>query len=315
MSLVNAQRSAGFQYWLHKIKLFLGLSRTSHALLDVATPAMAALIYLGHFPNSYIIVVGLITAFAGYTAVYALNDIVDIGIDRQRLSLVDKPQAIFDVDEVFVQHPLAQGLISPAHGMLWFGFWALIALIGAWLLNTYCAILFVISACLELIYCKLLKITHFKIIPSALVKASGGVAGVLAVDPEPSMGFIVVLILWLAAWEVGGQNIPNDIVDMENDSKVDARTTLTVRGLDESVFFLVTASGMAAFGGIVIYFLAGEGLRWLYIFGATFFGYYLIVKPAKAVYDNPTKQTAGSLFNRASYMPLMFLLLAAVSCA
>ena len=58
-------------------KLFLGLSRTPHGILDMATPPMAALLWLGHFPPFLVVIVGLITAFAGYTAVYALNDLID----------------------------------------------------------------------------------------------------------------------------------------------------------------------------------------------------------------------------------------------
>lgn len=298
-----------------RLKLYFGLSRTSHAMLDVATPAMAALLYLGCFPDVWTILIGLFTAFAGYTSVYALNDIIDIGIDRQRLSLDAQDQQVFHVDEIFVQHPLAQGLISYRDGLLWFGVWALVALIGAWILNPYCALLFLVSASLETIYCKLLRISHFKIIPSAMVKASGGVAGVLAVDPSPSTGFVVVLALWLAAWEIGGQNIANDIVDMENDAKVSARTTLTVKGLQESVFYLIAACGMTVFGSIAIYFLSGSGVGWLYLPGAIILGWYLILGPAKALYLNPGPPMAARLFNRASYLPLAFLIVTALSCA
>ena len=296
-----------------RLKLFLGLSRTPHALLDVATPAMAALLYLGHFPDYFTIIVGLVTAFAGYTAVYALNDIVDVRVDMQRLSVCSTEQELFDVDEIFVRHPIAQGLISHRDAILWLMFWSIIAIIGAWALNPYCGLLFLVSASLEAVYCRLLKISHLKIVPSALVKASGGVAGVLAVDPHPSMAFVGLLILWLASWEIGGQNIAIDIVDMDNDSKVQARTTLTVKGLKDAVFYLVLASGMTFFGCVAIYAVADKGVGWLYPIGAAFLGWYLIVRPAWDLYMEPTPVTAARLFNRASYLPVAFLLLACVS--
>ncbi len=296
-----------------RFKLFLGLSRTPHALLDVATPAMAALLYLGCFPDYFTIILGLVTAFAGYTAVYALNDIVDVHVDRQRLSLCSTDQELFDVDEIFVRHPVAQGLISYGDAMLWFLFWGSIAIVGAWALNPYCGLLFVLSAALEAVYCRLLKISHLKIVPSAIVKASGGVAGVLAVDPDPSMAFVGILILWLASWEIGGQNIVNDIVDMDNDSRVNARTTLTVRGLKDAVFYLVVASGMTFLGGLAIYAVSGQGVGWLYPFGAVFFGWYLIIGPARDLYMAPEPVTASRLFNRASYLPLAFLVLTTIS--
>ena len=54
-----------------RIKLFMALSRTPHGLLDMATPALAALFWLGAIPSLRVVMIGVITAFAGYTAVYA----------------------------------------------------------------------------------------------------------------------------------------------------------------------------------------------------------------------------------------------------
>ena len=180
-------------------------------------------------------------------------------------------------------------------------------------MNPICALIFLLSAFLETIYCKLLKITHLKIIPSALVKASGGLAGVYAVDPLPSVGFVIVLLLWLAAWEVGGQNVANDIMDMNDDAKVAARTTSTVKGVPESIFRIVSAVSIAAFAGISIYFLAGKGVGMLYPFGAALLGWFLLMRPAHNLYYDASPGTAALLFNRASYMPLGFLLMTGVS--
>ena len=158
-------------------KLFLGLSRTPHGILDMATPPMAALLWLGHFPPFPVVIVGLITAFAGYTAVYALNDLIDHRVDKERMSFRDRSTDMPTVDEIMVRHPVAQGMLSFESGFWWFAFWAIVALAGAWWLNPFCAGLFVVSASLEGLYCELLRITHLKIVPSALVKASGGLEG------------------------------------------------------------------------------------------------------------------------------------------
>jgi 4-hydroxybenzoate polyprenyltransferase len=274
-------------------KLFLGLSRTPHGILDVATPAMAALLWLGHFPPLSVVVVGLFAAFAGYTAVYALNDIVDYRIDKQRLTGTEDSAEIFHVDEIMVRHPLAQGVLSYSSGLAWCAFWAF--------------------AALETAYCLLLRVTHLKIIPSAMVKALGGLAGVYAVDPDPSLSFTALLFLWLAAWEVGGQNIANDIVDTDGDARVGARTTSTVKGITESVFRLLVAVSMAAVGGVAIYWVAGAGVDWPYPIGAAILGWLLLLKPAKQVYYDPGPATAATLFNRASYMPAGFLILVLIS--
>ena len=63
----------------------MALSRTSHGILDVATPVLAALVWLGNFPPPFTMIVGFITALAGYTAVYAFNDLVDYEVDKERL--------------------------------------------------------------------------------------------------------------------------------------------------------------------------------------------------------------------------------------
>jgi 4-hydroxybenzoate polyprenyltransferase len=294
-------------------KLFLGLSRTPHGVLDMATPPMAALLWLGHFPPAGTVIIGLITAFAGYTAVYALNDLIDYRVDKERMSLRDRSTDTPTVDEITVRHPVAQGMLSFASGLWWFVLWAIIALAGAWWLNPVCAGLFVASASLEGLYCKLLRITHLKIIPSALVKASGGLAGVYAVDPNPSLGFVAVLCLWLAAWEVGAQNIANDIVDMDDDARVSARTTITVKGMPESIFVMLTAIAMAAGAGIALYWMAGDGVSWIYPIGAALIAWKLLLEPARRVYYHPGPALAASLFNKASYMPISFLILVVIS--
>lgn len=294
-------------------RLFLGLSRTPHGLLDMCTPAMAAILWLGSFPPVSVIVVGLITAFAGYTAVYALNDLVDCRIDKERLNRPQDSNTVLRVDEVLVRHPVARGVLSFRSGVMWFCAWAVIAVSGAYWLNPFCGLLFLISSSLESLYCKMLRLTHLKIIPSAIVKATGGLAGVYAVDPGPAPGFVALLFLWLAAWEIGGQNIVNDIVDVEDDVRVSARTTLTVLGMQEAVFVLLAGVSMAVLSGIAIYWLAGKGIGPFYLIGAACLSWKLLLQPAREVYYDPNPATAAALFNKASYMPLGFLVVALIS--
>jgi hypothetical protein len=70
---------------------------------------------------------------------------------------------------------------------------------------------------------------------------------------------------------------------------------------------------MAFFGGVTVFIVAGSGVGLLYPIGATLLGYFLLLKPAKVVYESPGPGEAASLFNRASYMPLSFLLLTVIS--
>ena len=101
---------------LSRLKLFWALSRTPHGLLDMCTPAFGALLWLGHFPSLTVIVIGLVTTFAGYTAVYALNDVIDYRVDKEKVAEVGLSDAGSDLDSVGVRHPMAQGLLTGKFG-------------------------------------------------------------------------------------------------------------------------------------------------------------------------------------------------------
>ncbi|HET7839714.1 MAG TPA: hypothetical protein VFL04_08135, partial [Rectinemataceae bacterium] len=64
-----------------KARLFVGLSRMTHSILDVAHPAIGGLLVFGGFPPTPTILLGLGAAFAGFTAVFALNDVMDYRVD------------------------------------------------------------------------------------------------------------------------------------------------------------------------------------------------------------------------------------------
>jgi len=102
---------------LSRLKLFFALSRTPHGLLDMCTPAFGALLWLGHFPPVQLVVIGLITTFAGYTAVYALNDVIDYKADREKAAMGGFSKSESYLDGVLVRHPMAQGLLSFKEGL------------------------------------------------------------------------------------------------------------------------------------------------------------------------------------------------------
>ena len=193
---------------LSRVKLFLALSRTPHGLLDLATPALAALLWYGGLPPLGVTALGLVTVFAAYTAVYALNDVVDYRVDQERLKAAGPGQKAGYLDAIFMRHPLAQGQVSFGEGVLWTAAWAAVALAGAYLLNPVCAYLFLAGCLLEAVYCLLLRVSHLRTLVSGLVKTLGGVAAVLAVDPHPSRWFLLLLFLWLFSWEIGGRMFP-----------------------------------------------------------------------------------------------------------
>ena len=182
---------------LLRLKLYFALSRTPHGLLDMFTPAFGALLWLGHFPPIHVILIGLTTTFAGYTAVYALNDVVDYEADKEKAATSAFSNAQSDLDSLIVRHPMALGLLSFKQGLIWSLAWGLVALIGAYILNPVCVLIFLTGCSLEAVYCLLWRISPYRTIVSGAVKTSGAIAAVFAVDPNPSAGYLVVLFLLL----------------------------------------------------------------------------------------------------------------------
>jgi len=290
-------------------ELFWALSRTQHGLLDLATPAFAALLWLGGFPSLQVTILGIITAFAGYTAVYALNDLVDVANDRAKLAATDPADKREYLDASSgVRHPLAQGMLSLPAGVGWVLFWSALALAGAYALNPVCFFLFLTGVSLEVIYCLLLRVTSLRTLVSGLVKTTGGVAAVFAVDPAPSPWFMLGLWAWLFCWEIGGQNVPADWHDIAQDRKLGARTLPVVYGPQRASLIILSCLSLTTLLSLAVLVLAPLKVHWLMVVAAWAAGIYLLVLPALDLWRSREGIYATRLFNRASYYPLAMLL-------
>ena len=244
---------ASNSYPLQQIKHlspFFALSRTPHGLIDMAASALAALLSLGHFPSLTITLVGLITVFAGYSAVYALNDLMDLRTDRLRVridSFSETEERQMDLDGVLTRHPMAKGVLDVKAGLIWTCAWALIALLGAFWLNPVCLVFFLAGCLLEVLYCKLWRITPLRTLINGFVKTLGALAAVFAVQPDPDVVFLLLLFFWLFFWEVGGQNIPNDWADIHEDRQLQVRTIPISLGLHKAGILSIVALTAALF--------------------------------------------------------------------
>ena len=294
---------------LSRLKLFFALSRTPHGLLDMCTPAVGALLWLGHFPPLYVIVLGLITTFAGYTAVYALNDVIDYEADKEKAAIGGFSNSQSDLDGLIVRHPMAQGLLSFRQGLTWFLVWALVGLIGAYILNPVCVLIFLAACTLEAVYCMLWRVSPFRTVVSGAVKTSGAIAAVFAVDPHPSGVYLIILFLLLFFWEIGGQNIPNDWADFEEDKRFKALTIPVRYGLGAArIIVMVTLILALCLNGVIFKFSQTD-FAIFYIIISLAVGCYLLLLPAMKLYQTRKGSEAMALFNKASYYPPVLLVI------
>ncbi len=290
-----------------RLKLYLALSRTHHGLLDMTTPVFGALLWMGTLPSFGVALIGLITAFAGYTAVYALNDVVDYPSDRKKIKDGCLGDVCGDLDAVLVRHPMAQGLLNYREGLLWSLGWALVALIGAYLLNPVCAGIFLSGCLLETLYCLLWRVSPLRTVVSGGVKTLGAVAAVFAVDPSPSPLFLMVLFLCLFFWEVGGQNIPNDWTDIEDDRLAGGRTVPVCFGTPFAGFIILLCLSLSVVLSGLAFIVAPDGFNSYVIVTVLCIGVFLLLVPAVSLYRSHDRTHAMALFNRASYYPLILL--------
>ncbi len=290
--------------WGEKIRVFFGLSRMSHSILDIAHPAAGALLALGAFPAAPTAMIGFLAAFAGFTSVFALNDLMDWRVDKEKADRLRNGFAAFDLDALGYRHPIAQGKLIYQTAFLWVLFWGLLALGLAYLLNPVCALILIAAVGLETGYCSLLRVTHWKALLSGSMVGIGALAGIYAVDSHPPPALVMAFFVWTYAWEVGGRNIPNDWTDLEEDASLGIRTIPIRYGRKRSsriAFALILVTVGSSF---LFPFLAPIKHGTVYLAGAAVSGAVLLVIPAIRWLKEQSRESALILFNRTCFYPV-----------
>ncbi len=295
-----------------KLKEFVGLSRMTHSVLDVAHPALGAILVFGGIPGPFTVIVGLLAAFSGYTAVFAMNDLMDCRVDCEKMGGAGGKKECFDLDSVGLRHPIAQGVISYRAALGWVLSWGILALGLAFLLNPVCAALMAAAAALEAGYCRLLRVTHWKTILSGLMVAVGGLAGVFAVSGRPSAPLVALFVLWAFAWEVGCRNIPNDWSDIEEDTSLRIRTVPVRYGRKVSSRISYALLCVTVVTSLLFPLVVPVRHALIYQVGALAAGVALLVVPAARWLKDQKLESALYFFNRACFYPLAVFTVAAV---
>lgn len=307
---LKLKRTRGF---IIKAKYLFGLSRTPHALLDMAAPGLVALTWLGTFPPYQVILLGLLTLFSGYTAVYALNDVMDYGWDREKINDANYINQEDDLDSLLIRHPLAQGMLTLRASYIWVFLWTALAVAGAFILNPVCFLIFACAFLLETIYCMMWKVTCIKTVVSGTVKSAGSLAAVFAVDPHPSFIFLAVLFLWLFFWEIGGQNVPNDWSDIEEDLRLNARTVPVCLGARGAKLIIISTIILSILMSMFLLSLSPFRFNIPVVGAWLLTGFYFLVIPALKLYKSKSRVDALALFNRSSYYHITLLIVTGIS--
>lgn len=296
-------------------KKFIGLSRMTHSILDVAHPATGALLVLGAAPRASIIALGLLSAFSGFTAVFALNDVMDSKVDAEKMAKYKKESEAFDIDSIGTRHPIAQGALSRRAAIGWVAFWGLLSLATAFLLKPLCAALLIAAVCLELLYCRLLRVTHWKVLLSGVMVAVGGLAGVFAVSSSPAPLAVVLFALWAASWEIGGRNIPNDWSDIEEDVNLGIKTLPIRYGKAASSRIAAAFASLIILCSLAFPLAAPIRHVFVYLALAAAAGLFLLVLPGLRWLREQSTESAMAYFNKACFYPLAIFAALAICLA
>jgi 4-hydroxybenzoate polyprenyltransferase len=299
---------------IHKsAKAYIGFSRMSHAILDVGYPALGAILVLGSFPSYPLILLGLAAASAGYIAVFALNDLMDLKVDTERIEGCQRDLMHFDIDVLGMRHPVAQKALPFRHGLVWVSAWGMLSLFFAYILNPVCILILMVAVVLEIGYCRLLRVTHWKTILSGSMVGIGTLAGPYAVVRNPPWTLLLFLFLWAFLWEVGARNIPNDWADLEEDVHLGIKTFPVRYGRSASSGISFGLVCLTAFVGLLVPLVVSLPNTIVYEAGAAVTGALLLIRPGwRWVRDNSVGSALG-LFNRACFYPLVMLFVAGLA--
>lgn len=284
------------------MKRFFALSRTTHGVLDLAAPGFVALLWLGDFPQWQTILLSLFTAFAAYTAIYALNDLAGIVVDKEKF--VGGINAGYSVESSDMRYPLAQNVLPYRSGLLWFVGWFALALVGSYFLNPAIVFILVAAAVLEVVYVMLLKVTYLRTFVSGLVKSSGPIAAAFVVDPSPSLSLLLLIFAWVFLWEIGGQNVPADWNDTVEDKRVHAKTIPIQFGAQKAGLIVIIALGLTVVTSMFLPLISPVQLGTFYLLASAIAGFILLLKPGYQLYQRQEGRQAAALFDSASYYPL-----------
>ncbi|MEU9236148.1 UbiA prenyltransferase family protein [Streptomyces subrutilus] len=287
---------------------FYGFSRGTQATLSVAQPLTVALL-ADASPVPWQLAVLTLGCFAGFFSVFAVNDLLDARLDQRRFRNLRSHQGP-DLDAAGGRHPLAQGRLTQRAAVLWVVGLALMAAGICALFSWASLLLFLIAVVLEIVYCKLATVTAFKTVISGVMVAVGAMVGWFALNQTIEIVTLILLAVWLAAWEIGGRNIPNDLADLDEDVHLGLATVPVRCGARTSARLSCAALVAAACAYIALMctaFPPSTAIGAICLILAVLAAGYSLILPGRALLRSPDGSTALATFNRTSLHPALAL--------
>ncbi|WP_320774479.1 UbiA family prenyltransferase [Streptomyces sp. CRN 30] len=287
---------------LRTLSALFALSRGTQASLSVAQP-LIALLLADAGPPPQRVAVATTAAFAGFFALFAVNDVLDVDVDRRRFAHV-RPYEGTDLDGVGGRHPLARGRLSRGAALAWIVALGTVTVALTALLGGFCLLLLAVAALLQVLYCRLATVTTYKFLISGVMVAIGGSIGWFAVSGVVDPLRLGLFAVWMVAWEIGGRNVPNDLADVEEDRHLGVRTLPVVHGVRAGAavaFGFLVAAGAA---GIALACVAYDSFGAPGLAGTVLVSVVTAFRPAVVLLRRAEPPVALAVFNRASFQPV-----------
>lgn len=110
--------------------------------------------------------------------------------------------------------------------------------------------------------------------------------------------------MWIFFWEIGGQNIPADWTDIEEDRYLKAQTIPVKLGLKRAGLFCVVTLLATTFLSFIVFWASPLTFGPFYLLLGLVINIFLLLWPSLELAETRKREKAMALFNRASYYPM-----------
>ena len=121
--------------------------------------------------------------------------------------------------------------------------------------------------------------------------------------------YLIVLFLLLFFWEIGGQNIPNNWSDYEEDRQMNAKTVPIRWGFPIAINIILIAISLTLVMSAIVFYFSRILYGYPFVVLSLAAGGYLLLLPALKLNKSRQCSHAMALFNKASYYPLALLVI------